>query len=124
LAVNDSDRESVGDILEAIEAIDRAQSAQRRLPDDLDVRRVALDVVRHCLLTIGAAVRSLSLELCEDHPAVAWSDMARMVDLIGPAYDRLDAPSVSASIGEPLKQLRTACRAILAESARIGEDEP
>jgi len=122
--MNDSDRESVRDILECIEAIDRAESAQRRLPDDLDVCRVALDVVRHSLITIGGAVRSLSLELCEDHPAVPWSDMARIADVIGPADNKLDPQSVRASIGRPLQQLRTACRAIVAESVRIGEDEP
>jgi len=122
--VNGSDRESLRDILECIQAIDRAESAQRRLPDDPDVARVALDVVRHGLLTIGGAVRSLSLELCEDHPAVPWSDMARIADLIGPADDKLDPQSVRASIGQPLRQLRTACRAIVGESVRIGEDEP
>jgi uncharacterized protein with HEPN domain len=122
--VNDSDRESVLDILECIEAIDRAELAQRRLPDDPDVCRVALDVVRHSLLTIEGAVGSLSLELCEDHPAVPWSDMARIADLIGPADDRLDPQSVPAGIGAPLQQLQAACRAIVAESVRIGEDEP
>ena len=125
--MNDSDRESVRDILkaiEAIEAIDCAESAQRPLPDDLDVGRLALDVVRQSLSTIGGAVTSLSLELCEDHPAVPWSDMARMGDLVGPANDELDPHSVRASIGKPLQQLQRACRAILAESVRIGEDQP
>jgi len=122
--MNDSDRESVLDILECIEAIDRAELAQRRLPDDPDVCRVTLDVIRHSLLTIEGAVRSLSVDLCEDHPAVPWSDMARIADLTGPADDRLDPQSVRASIGRPLQQLRTACRAIMAESVRIGEDEP
>jgi len=44
--------------------------------------------------------------------------------VIGPADNKLDPQSVRASIGRPLQQLRTACRAIVAESVRIGEDEP
>lgn len=119
-----SDIGHVRDILECIEAIDRADATVQRYPGDLDVARVALDAVRHRLLTIGEAVESLSLDMREDHPAVAWSDMARLGDLFGPTYDKLDPNTVRATIGEPVKQLGSACRAILAESVRVGEDEP
>ena len=119
-----SDIEHVCDILECIEAIERAEATVQRYQGDLDVARVALDAVRHRVFTIGEEVESLSLEMCEDHPAVAWSDMARLGDLIGSPYDRLDPNTVRATIGESVKQLGSACRAILAESARVGEDEP
>jgi uncharacterized protein with HEPN domain len=122
--VSGSDIGHVRDILECIEAIDRADATVQRYPGDLDVARVALDAVRHRLLTIGEAVESLSLDMREDHPAVAWSDMARLGDLVGPTYDKLDPNTVRATIGEPVKQLGSACRAILAESVRVGEDEP
>ena len=54
----------------------------------------------------------------------ACTGMARLGDLIGSPYDRLDPNTVRATIGESGKQLGSACRAILAESARVGEDEP
>jgi uncharacterized protein with HEPN domain len=85
---------------------------------------VFLDAVRYRLVTIGAAVESLSADLREDHPAVAWSDMARLGDLIGDDDDEVDPEMVRATFGEPLRCLRSACQAILGESVRAGEDEP
>jgi uncharacterized protein with HEPN domain len=122
--VSSSDLARVRDILECIEAIERAEAAVQRYSGDLDVARVALDAVRHRVFTIGEAVKALSLDMREDHPAVPWSDMARMRDLIGHHYDKLDPQIVRATIGEPVNHLRVACRAILAESVRAGEDEP
>lgn len=119
-----SDPERVQDILDGIEAIDRAQSAVQRYPRDHDVARVALGAARHAVFTIREAILALSLDIREDHPAVPWSDMAAMGDLIGPECDQLDPQTVRATIGEPVKKLRSACRAILAESVRVGEDEP
>jgi uncharacterized protein with HEPN domain len=66
----------------------------------------------------------LSLELREDHPAVVWSDMARLRDLIGEVDDELDPEMALATIGQPVRRLRSACQAILGESVRAGEDEP
>jgi Uncharacterized conserved protein len=122
--VSRSDNERLRDILECIEAIDRAEATVRRYPGDPDVARVALDAVHYRVTMIGEAIESLSLDMREDHPAVPWSDMARMRDLFGHDYDKLDPQIVRATIGEPVKHLRAACRAILAESVRVGEDEP
>ena len=119
-----SDIERVREILGCIETIDRAEATVRRCEGDLDVARVALDAVHYRVTMIGEAIESLSLDMREDHPAVPWSDMASMRDLFGHDYDKLDPQIVRATIGEPVKHLRAACRAILAESVRVGEDEP
>jgi uncharacterized protein with HEPN domain len=119
-----SDHECLDDILDCIEAIDRAEAAVQRYPDDVEVAQVAFDALQHRVFTIEEAVRSLSLEVREDHPAIVWSDMARLHDLVGADEDALDPANLRATIGEPLKRLRAACRAILAESVRAGEDEP
>jgi uncharacterized protein with HEPN domain len=122
--VSRSDIERIRDILDCIEAIDRAEATVQRYPGDLDVAQVALDAVQHRVFTMGEAVKALSLDMREDHPAVPWSDMARMRDLLGHQYYKLDPQIVRATIGEPVKRLQAACRAILLESVRAGEDEP
>ena len=120
----ESDLGCVREILDCIEVIDLAEAVVQDHPGDLDVAGVVLDAVRYRLVTIGEAVQSLSLDLCEDHPAVPWSEMACIPDLIDRQFDKLDSQMMRATIGEPVKQLRAACRAILRESVRVGEDEP
>jgi uncharacterized protein with HEPN domain len=122
--VSGSDLGRVRDILGCVEAIARAEATAQRYPKDSDVGWVALEAVQHRVVAIGEAVTSLSLDIREDHPAVAWSELERMPDQIGQHDDQLDLQTVLAIIGQPLKNLQAACRAILAESVRIGEDEP
>ena len=110
-----TDRERIRDILESIEAIDRGDRAA--LSGDPDIAEVALDAVQRRVFTIGEAVKALSPDLRESHPGVPWSDIARMRDLIGHHYYKLDPEIVRATIGEPVEALRVVCQAILAESA-------
>ena len=116
-----TDTERVRDILESIEAIDRAEATVRRHPGDPDIAEVALDAVHRRVFTIGEAVKALSPDLRQRHPGVPWSDIARMRDLIGHDYYKLDSEIVRATIGEPVEALRVACQAIPAESA--GQDD-
>jgi uncharacterized protein with HEPN domain len=120
----DSDLGWVREILDCIEAIDHARATAQRYEGDPEVARVALDAVRYRVSTIAAAVESLSQDLREDHPAVPWSDMARLHDLIGDDQGTLEPEMVRATIGQPVNRLRSACQAILGESVRAGEDEP
>jgi uncharacterized protein with HEPN domain len=105
-------------MLVSIEAIDRAEATVRRYSEDPDIAEVALDAVQRRVFTIGEAVKALSADLRERHPGVPWSDIARMRDLIGHHYYKLDSEIVRATIGEPVEVLRVVCRAILAETAR------
>ena len=84
---------------------------------------MALDAVQRRVFTIGEAVKALSQDLRQRHPDVPWSDMARMRDLIGHHYYKLDPQIVRATIGAPVERLRAVCEAILAESAGQDEDK-
>jgi hypothetical protein len=53
--VSRSDPERLRDILECIEAIDRAEVTVARYPGDPDVARIALDAVQSRVFTIGEA---------------------------------------------------------------------
>jgi len=125
-------------ILGCLEAIDRAQATGLRHAKDPEVAGVALDAVRYRLHVAGELVGSLSAELREDRPAVPWSDLARLGELIGNDDDligndddlignddELSGPQrLQATIAEPVTRLRSACQSILGESVRAGEDEP
>jgi Protein of unknown function DUF86 len=64
-----------------------------------------------------AGYGALSSGLRDAHPEVPWSDIARMRDLIGHHYYKLDPQIVRATIGDPVARLRAACEAILAGSS-------
>ena len=118
-------------ILGCLEAIDRAEATGLRHAKDPEVGGVALDAVRYRLHVAGELVGSLSADLREDRPAVPWSDLARLGELIGNDDDlignddELSGPQrLQATIAEPVSRLRSACQSILGESVRAGEDEP
>lgn len=104
----------LADILEAIDAIARAEAVARRHTDDPESADVALAAVQFHVFTIGEAVKALPAEMTDRRPDVPWSQIARMRDLIGHHYYRLDAQIVRATIGEPLRRLRDACADLLA----------
>ena len=118
-----TDDRRLRDILESIAAVDRADALLRAHPGEVDVERVALDAIHYRVFTIGEAVKGLSPELRDAHPEVPWSDIARMRDLIGHHYYKLDPQIVRATIGAPIAHLRTACESILARHSEP-EDEP
>ncbi len=110
-----TDDQRLRDIRESIDAVNRADATLRRYPQDPAVEQVALDAIQYRVLTIGEAVKALPSGLRDAHPEVPWSDIARMRDLIGHHYYKLDPQIVRATIGEPIARLRTACEAILNE---------
>lgn len=66
------------------------------------------------LVVIGEAVKSLPAELCDRHPDIPWSDIAKMRDLLAHIYFRVREATVRTTIDKPLAALDTACRAELA----------
>ncbi|EYR62727.1 nucleotidyltransferase [Actinotalea ferrariae CF5-4] len=109
-----SERHRLGDILSAVEAIDRAEAVAQRHAEDDGVAEVALAATQFHVFTIGEAVKALPREVKDRQPDVPWSDIARMRDLIAHHYYKLDATIVRATIGGPLDRLRAACEALLA----------
>ena len=112
-----SDRHRLGDILTAIDAIERAEVGAQQYSQDAELPAVVLAAIQFHVFTIGEAVKALSPEVTARRPEVPWSDIARMRDLIGHHYYKLDATIVRATIGDPLDRLRTACEALLAADA-------
>ncbi|WP_159805939.1 HepT-like ribonuclease domain-containing protein [Cellulomonas citrea] len=110
-----SSRRRLADILTAIAAIEGAEAVGRRHAEDDELPEVVLAAIQFHVFTIGEAVKALPSELTARRSDVPWSDIARMRDLIGHHYDKLDAVIVRATIGEPLERLRAACEAMLAE---------
>ena len=101
----------------AIEAIDRAEVVAQRHDEDDDLPEVALAAIQFHVFTIGEAVKALPIELTNRRPDVPWSAIARMRDLIGHHYYKLDATIVRATIGDPVARLRAACSELLAGEA-------
>lgn len=101
------------DILRACEAIERAEALLARDPDDADLNAAVVAAWQFHVLTIGEAVKALPPGVTSKRPEVPWSDIARMRDLIGHHYYRLDPEIVRATIGAPLAELRTACADML-----------
>ena len=95
----------------------RADATLRRYPEDADVELVALDAVQYRVMAIGEAVKALSAPLRAAHLEVPWSDIARMRDLIGHHYYKLDPQIVRATIAEPVARLRDACESMLIEQS-------
>lgn len=110
-----SSEQRLADILTAIAAIDGAEAVGRRHTEDDELPDVVLAAVQFHVFTIGEAVKALPSELTARRPDVPWSDIARMRDLIGHHYYKLDVVIVRATIGEPLERLRAACESLLAE---------
>lgn len=105
----------LNDILAAIAAIDRAEAVGRRHAEDDELPEVVLAAIQFHVFTIGEAVKALPDEMTAQRPDVPWSDVARMRDLIGHHYYKLDAIIVRATIGDPLDRLRAACEAMRSE---------
>ena len=118
-----TDDQRLRDILESIDAVDRADALLRAHPQDAEVEQVALDAIHYRVFTIGEAVKALSSDLRDAHPEVPWSDIARMRDLIGHHYYKLDPQIVRATIGDPVARLRAACEAIVAANSASGEED-
>ena len=67
-------------------------------------RKSQLAVVR-CLEVIGEAAKRLSKEFREKHPAIPWSAMAGMRDVLIHAYDRVDLERVWTTLRDDLPSL-------------------
>lgn len=78
----------------------------------LDDRKCQLAVVR-CLEVIGEATKRLSETFRESHPAIPWSKMAGMRDVLIHAYDRVDLERIWTTMREDIPPLIEALESIV-----------
>lgn len=109
------DAEGLDDVLAAVSAIRRAERLAKDVGSDA-CDEVVVAAIQYWVFVIGEAVKALSTETTARQPQVPWSDIARMRDLIGHHYYKLDAQIVRATIGAPLAQLEAACVELREES--------
>lgn len=104
-----SHTERAADILSAIQTIERFDALATTATDGVTIE-AALDGICYHIIVIGEAVKSLDSTFTQSYPSVPWSAIARMRDLITHQYHRRDFTVVKATIGEPLRALKTALR--------------
>jgi uncharacterized protein with HEPN domain len=82
-------------LFDMLEASERALFAIRGLSEaDYDADPVAQAVVERHLITLGEAVKRLSMEFREAHPTVPWRAIAGLRDILVHAYDVIDNDQV------------------------------
>ena len=107
------DRVRLGDILEAIERIDKyAGQGREALRDD---ELIQTWVVHH-LMILGEACRALSPEFRAAHPEDVWALAGGLRNVIVHEYFGIDLEIVWGVIKRDLPALKEAVRAILASS--------
>ena len=77
-----------------------------------DDRKCQLAIVR-CLEVIGEATKRLSETFRESHPAIPWSKMAGMRDVLIHAYDRVDLERVWTTVRDEVPPLIEALESIV-----------
>ena len=104
------DRERLQDILEAIERIERYSAKGRKAFESDEL--VQNWIVRH-LQIIGAATRSLSLDLREKHPDISWSKIIGMRNILVHDYFGIDVDVVWSAVERDLPELKRKITALL-----------
>jgi len=103
-----SDAERIAAILEAISAITTAKELAQSTHPDHPTAAVIVDAITYRLLTIGEAVKGLSVHFMSRHPFVPWRDIAGLRDIIAHQYHRRDITVIWATVGAPLASLAKA----------------
>ena len=109
--MNYRDRQRLADIQAAIDAI-RSHLQRGTLADGL-----VFDAVRIRLLEIGEAVKALPTDLLATQPAIPWSQIARMRDLLAHRYFDTAHSILQSTVDDDLPELEHAISA-MAESLR------
>lgn len=105
------DERYLGDILEAIERIEK-YAARGRTAFEAD-ELVQTWMVHHVQI-IGEAAHRLSEQFRERHPEVPWQQMWAMRNIVVHDYERVDLDEVWATVERDLPELKRKVRAILA----------
>jgi uncharacterized protein with HEPN domain len=100
------DRERLGDIAEAIEAI-RTHAGNRSADG-----RLRRDAILYNLVIVGEAVKSLSQETKAKRAEIPWRQISGLSDLPAHEYYRIDMPEIEELLKRDLGPLSTAVNAL------------
>lgn len=106
-------RVRIEDMIEAIERI-------RRYTDGMDAKRFiaderTVDAVIRNLEVLGEAAKRVPSQVAERHPAIPWSRMSEMRNILVHEYHSVDPSIVFDSVRHDLTPLLAPLRALLAE---------
>jgi len=105
------DRERLLDVLEALERIDRyAREGRERFEQDELVQTWVL----HNLQIVGESCRALSSQFRDAHPAVPWSRIVGMRNVLVHDYFGIDTDVVWEAVETDVPRLREQIEAIIA----------
>lgn len=108
-----SQRRWVQDVVDAVDAIRRAEALLTGAAADDPVVDVVIDALTYRVMTIGEAVKHLEPETRALRPEIPWHRIAGMRDVIAHQYHRLDVTLIRLTVDEHLDPLRSACVALL-----------
>jgi uncharacterized protein with HEPN domain len=104
------DREKLQDILEAIERIDRYAVQGKQAFEQNELIQTWFT---QNLQIIGEASRSLSSQIRDQYPAIPWTKMIGMRNILTHNYFEIDLDIVWAVVEQELPSLKQAVEAIL-----------
>lgn len=104
------DREKLQDILEAIERIDRYAVQGRQAFEQNELIQTWFT---QNLQIIGEASRSLSSTIKDQYPAIPWTNMIGMRNILTHNYFEIDLDIVWAVVEQELPSLKQSIEAIL-----------
>jgi len=106
------DKARLGDILEAIGAIERHHPKDRSVLEADEMLQVWL---LHHLQIIGEAARGLTEALKQRHPEVPWAELSAMRNVLVHQYFGIDSELVWQALRQDLSPLKASVLAILTE---------
>lgn len=92
-----------------LQGIDEAAFQEHNMVQDAVIRQLEI---------VGEAVKQLSPELCNEHPQIPWSDIARMRDKLIHGYFGVDIAVVWLTTQDDLPVLKAAVNNMLSKLSR------
>lgn len=107
-----SDRERLGDILQAIEQIERYTVWGK---PTFEQDNLIQDGVLHQIVIIGEAARAVSAELREEKSDLPWSEMVAMRNILVHRYYEVNLSIIWLVVEQNLPELKSKIEAIVQE---------
>lgn len=112
--MNDLDRERLGDILDAIERIQRYCPVQQTL---FDADEVVQDAIVRRIMVIGEAASKLSKEFRESENDVPWAEIITMRHIVVHDYGQVDLGVVWSTVQNDIGSLHAHVSRLLSQAS-------